>query len=562
MKSALAVLLLCTFIAYSASAQYLNRKVSLSQHHQPLVKVLDELSRQGGFIFSYNSDLIAKDSIVSMQVSNKTVKQVLNQLFGSAFEYRQKKNYVIIQPVSEWEVAGYVLDRNTGKRLSDVSVYEPRRLVASLTNDDGYFRLKLHNTDAPQYITVRKMSYGDTSVVVHPGEGRELLIPISTVDYSLDSITVTNHKRMEDTWFGKAFLSSKEKIQSVNLAGFFVDKPYQVSVVPGIGTHGRMSSQVENRVSFNILGGYTAGVSGVELGGMFNLVKNNVEGVQVAGLFNVAGGKVTGLQASGLYNQCLDSLKGVQLAGLANLSGGSVEGVQAAGLYNHAAGDVASGQIGGVLNVAGGAVEGFQIGGVANITSKDIEGIQIAGVFNYARRLKGMQIGLINYADSSSGVSLGLINIVPHGYHKLSLYTNELIQVNAAFKSGTKQLYTIWMGGFNPGDDKKVASFGYGLGMELSLGKWVSVNPELSAQHLYLGDWDHANILSKAALQLCFKPAKYLQLFAGPAYSVYYTEQKTQHEGFMHVNPHDFNATDFGGDTWGWLGWTAGISIF
>jgi len=562
MKKVVAVLLLCICIAYSASAQYLNKTVSLDLHRQPLAVALDQLSRQAGFVFSYNSDLIKKDSIVSIKAKGKAVKQVLDELLGNAFEYRQKKNYVIIQPLSEWEITGYVLDRTTGEKLPDVSVYEPGRLVASLTNDDGYFRLRLHRAEAPQYITVRKMSYGDTSVRIYPGDNRELFIPISAVGYALDSITITNHKRMEDTWFGKVLLSSKAKIQSVNLAGFFVDKPYQVSVVPGVGTHGSMSSQVENKVSFNILGGYTAGVKGVELGGLFNLVKNNVEGVQIGGLFNVAGGKVAGLQASGLYNQALDSLKGVQLAGLANLTDGSVQGIQAAGLYNHASGNVASGQVGGLLNVAGGNTKGLQVGGIANITRGSIDGIQIAGVLNYTQRLRGVQIGLINYADSSSGVSLGLINIVRHGYHKVSIYTSDLIMLNAAVKLGTRQLYTIWIGGFNPGDDKKVASFGYGLGTELSMTKWFSINPELSAQHLYLGDWDHANILCRASLQLCFKPVKYLQFFGGPACNVYYSGQKTLHEGFLKVSPQDRNAADWGNDTWSWLGWTAGLSIF
>lgn len=571
-------LLLFLVISFSAYAQLLNKAISINIDRQKLSVVLDKLSKEGGFIFSYNSDLIAKDSIVSVHASNKTIKQVLGMLLGNTFEYHQKKNYIIIQPLSQWEVTGYVMDNTTGEKLSDVSVYAPSRLVASLTNNEGYFKLKLTNSEDVQYITVRKMSYRDTSIRIKIGDPNELLIPISAREYVLDSVTVSNHKKVGDTWLGKMFLSSKEKIQSMNLAGYFVDKPYQVSVVPGIGTHGKMSSQVENKFSFNLLGGYSAGIDGVEIGSMFNLVKNNVDGVQVGGLFNVVGGKVNGIQISGLYNQSLDTVHAIQVAGLFNQTVGRVDGIQVAGVFNHSCNsahgvqiagvynhtnrDLDFAQLAGVVNFSGGNTKGIQIAGVANITSKSIEGVQVSGVFNYAKHLKGVQIGLINYADSSSGLSIGLINIVPNGYHKLSVYTSELLQLNASFKSGTKDFYSILLGGFNPGDDKKVASFGYGLGSELSIAKWFSINPELSAQHLYLGDWNHANILSKASLLLSFKPIKHVQLFGGPTYNVYNSKQTYQNVGFLKVEPNDFNAHKIDDNTWGWIGWTAGISVF
>jgi len=579
MKKSLAFILLFVSFAISVAAQHLEKKISINVTSKPLTETLNEISKQGGFVFSYNSDLIAPNKLVTIRANNKTVQQVLEQLLGNAFEYREKKNHVIIQLASEWEVTGYVMDKKTGEKLSNVSVYEPQRLTASLTDDEGYFSLKLHQRNTPQFINVRKMSYMDTSFVVRPGEDNELVIPIYSKDYTLDTFVVRKGKHMQDTWLGRMFFSSKEKIQSINLAGYFVDKPYQVSLLPGIGTHGKMSSQVENNVSFNIFGGYTAGVHGVELGGLFNLVKNNVEGVQIGGLFNIAAGKIDGVQIAGLFNQTLDSLNGAQVAGLANFTGGSVTGAQIAGIYNHSKEDVASSQIAGVGNVSGGRIEGVQVGGVANIANAAVEGSQIAGVvnyakgnvngpqiagvFNYAKTLRGLQVGLINYADSSSGVSIGLINFVRHGYHKMSVYTNEVVQLNAAFKSGNKKFYTIWLGGFNPGDDQQVASFGYGLGTEISVVKWFSVNPEITAQHLYLGDWNHTNILSRASVLLHFKPSKYLEIFAGPAYNIYYTEQTILHDGFMHIDPEkNYHATDFKGNTWGWIGWTAGVSIF
>src|SRR4029077_11946146 len=102
--------------------------------------------------------------------------------------------------------------------------------------------------------------------------------------------------RVEKTGMGKFLLSTKQKVQSVNLKYFFTTRPVQVSLVPGVGTHGRLGAQVVNNFSLNVIGGYTAGTKGVELGGIFNIDKKDVSFFQAAGIFNVDGGKMTGVQ--------------------------------------------------------------------------------------------------------------------------------------------------------------------------------------------------------------------------------------------------------------------------
>src|SRR5690606_2062206 len=103
------------------------------------------------------------------------------------------------------------------------------------------------------------------SFYIKPGQDQELTIQILPTDYTLDTVVVKHRTRIEDTRFGKMFLSSKQKLQSLNVGRFFVEKPFQVSLVPGLGTHGVMSSQVVNKTSLNIFGGYNAGTRGAEV---------------------------------------------------------------------------------------------------------------------------------------------------------------------------------------------------------------------------------------------------------------------------------------------------------
>ena len=194
-----------------------------------------------------------------------------------------------------------------------------------------------------------------------------------------------------------------------------------------------------------------------------------------------------------------------------------------------------------------------------------MKGLQIAGVFNYAKKLKGTQIGLINISDTSDGYSIGLINIVLKGYHKLSISTNEVVYANIAFKTGSRRLYSILLAGMNAGKQKeKLYTFGYGLGTEMRLAKWLSVNPELSSQYLYLGVWDHLNLLNKLHLQLNLKFGKRFSIFGGPSFAVYYSDQPAAISGYKYtILPSSYHNFRLGDEkVLGWFGWNAGINIF
>ncbi|MEO5563655.1 MAG: hypothetical protein ABIR18_09480, partial [Chitinophagaceae bacterium] len=310
---------------------------------------------------------------------------------------------------------------------------------------------------------------------------------------------------------------------------------------------------------------YTAGTNGVEIGGLFNIDKKNVSFFQTAGLFNVVGGQVKGMQVAGINNTVLDSVKGIQVGGISNVVKGRLTGFQTAGIYNHVTDSVKGLQVAGIGNFARKKVSGAQIAGVANFSNKETDGVQIAGVINYSKKLRGVQIGLINISDTSEGYSIGLINIVLKGYHKLSFSTNELLEVNAAFKTGNSKLYSILQAGLNTGDNSKIYSFGYGLGSELNLNKRknLSINPELTSQYLYMGSWDYTNILNKFHLNLNYKLNKYISVFAGPSYAIFISDQKTGFLGFRSpIELPNIGTNNIGENVSGWFGWNAGISFF
>lgn len=491
-----------------------------------------------------------------------------------------------------YSVSGYVYDEESGAGIREASVYEKTILASALTNTEGYFKIKLKSSKTSfAELTVSKEFYEDTTVRIQPHFNQQLSITMMPVlaggenvvikpeDY-LTPDSVQHHTdstvkaalplsadsiKVQKRGIGKVLLSAKMKIQSINLGKFFTTRPFQFSLVPGVGSHGPLSAQVVNNFSFNLLGGYTAGTNGVEIGGLFNIDKKEVKYVQVAGLFNAVGGQVKGVQIAGVNNLVLDSVKAFQVGGVNNLVKGKMTGVQVAGVYNHVTDSVRGIQVGGVANFANKKVNGVQLGGVANVARKQMNGVQIAGIINYAKKLRGLQIGLINIADTSEGYSIGLINVVLKGYHKLSISADEVQNLNLAFKTGNAKLYSILQAGLNASDSNKIYSFGYGLGAELPLNKkktW-SLNPELSCRYFYLGSWDYTNLLNRVNLNLNVKAGKFISFFAGPSFSVYVSDQLAGIKGYRFpVSTSGFGNVSFSNKVKGWLGWNAGISFF
>ncbi|HEX2533951.1 MAG TPA: hypothetical protein VHK69_09465 [Chitinophagaceae bacterium] len=596
-------LFLVLFFPAAAKAQgHLSKVVPVDVRNQPLDQVLEILSNRGNFYFSYNSNIIRRDSLVTLQSGGRTVRQVLDILFPDHYEFRETGNYIIIRrlPVQLtlvtkkaetnnriYTVSGYVLDDATGERIYNASIYEKRLLLSAMTDTAGFFRLRMKSKVTTAALTVSKEFYQDTTVVIEPRYDQQLTITIMPVmdewvtvspdDYFVpDSLRNTGRNtavsrtaasdtdNVEAIGLARFLLSSRQMVRSLNMNKFFTERPFQVSITPGLSTHGKMSGQVINTVSLNLLGGYSGGLNGGEVGGLFNIIKKDARWFQAAGLFNLVGGRMQGLQVGGLTNTVLGSASGLQVGGIYNMVGKPYRGWQIGGVYNHVGDSVWGLQLAGVANYARRSVTGNQWAGVANISSGTVQGMQVSGVFNYARRLRGMQIGLINISDSSDGYSIGLVNIVFKGYHKLAFYSNELMNVNGAFKTGNSKLYSILLGGYHTSDTARLVSFGYGLGKEVRLARWLSINPELSTQYLYFGEWNQFNLLNRGQLHLNLKLGKWVTLFGGPAISAFYTEGPiVAGRGFRSSVPnegrHRFSITK---QVTGWYGWNAGIAFF
>ena len=572
------IILFCLSLAGPAAGQsvirltrYLYKPLDIDVKNAPLGRVLEGIAQKGGFTFSYSSTLIPADSLVSVSLKNTPVADILDRLLSKRFEYRESAGYVILRPAfSRFEiipetmrterrmslVSGYIRDERTGAPVKDVSVYERRLLRSTLTDEDGFFTLKIRGTHPMIMVSASRENYRDTTVVFLPGirVGREV-----AADQDVYRSGDSGSGELENSRFGRFLVSGRQRIQSLNLPDLLANTPYQASLLPGISSQGLFSSQVVNKVSLNILGGYTAGVQGAEVAGLFNINKGDVGFLQVGGLTNVVGGSVRGIQVGGLINTVLHDAEGVQIAGIGNTVRDTMSGSQVGGILS-SAGTIRGIQIGGISTFAGKELAGVQVAGISNFARK-VRGAQV-GLVNSAREMNGLQLGLINVAHSSTGYSLGLINWVTKGYHKLVISANETLTRNVSIKTGNSNLYTSIIGGMNSAatDSLKVYAAGLGLGHDLIITKRISLSAEGSARFLYARGWEEISLLNRAESNLQVRIFGPVALFAGPSYSWMSAGSGIRLSGTGWKRLVTPGRTGSPGRSW-W-GWNVGIMLF
>nr|WP_121273082.1 STN and carboxypeptidase regulatory-like domain-containing protein [Pedobacter schmidteae] len=577
LKIALSLLLLIGYakaqMPLLPSKHNLEKRVSLDIKEQQISEVLHKISKAGDFYFSYSGTLFKQDSVVNMSIRNMPVREILDRLFNHKVDYRENGDYVILRYAANhltiepenitsaeklYLISGYVTDTETGLKVKQASVYEKRLLQSTLTDNKGYFKLKFKGDHNEVILTASKETYRDTTLIFLSD------IKVKPEGYTDPDGNQSNSTSgdIENSRVGRFFISSKQRIQSLNIPDFFANTPFQASLTPGLSSHGIMSSQVINKFSLNILGGYTAGSDGVEIGGIFNINKGNMKKLQFAGVFNAIGGSVDGLQFAGLVNEVQGENKGMQAAGLINHVRKDVNGVQLAGLANLVGANMSGVQAAGLINVVAKQTNGIQLAGLGNVACKNFKGVQVAGLFNYAKKMEGFQIGIINVADTSTGYSLGLLNIVKNGYHKISIYATETVNTNVSIKTGNAKLYTILFVGANFSSNEKIKTYGLGIGHDFILNNRMTIGLELTGQSLYLGSWDQSNLLNRINSNFQFQLFKGLTLFGGPSYAIYSGDAPagSSAPGYKQ-NVVPSHHTSFGKGTKGWIGFNAGITI-
>jgi hypothetical protein len=580
---------------YSTIVPALEREVNLLINNDSFSTVITKIQEQTGIIFSYKPSVVQNIGPISIELKNKTVREALALILPKSVIFKAKNNYIILKekPVElhtkKTEISGYVIDKETEKKVANVTIYDKESLQSATTDEFGYYSISVPSTN--EKISINKENYQDTSLVLSKSNESTLnnivMTPVTDSVRRRDSLVWKDKLHDIGLYTNEMYKKIKGFVNTINVRDT-IRRNLQVSIIPFVGTNRKLSANVENRLSFNVLGGVSKGTHGFEAGTIFNIDRENVKGAQLAGLFNIVGDSVKGTQLAGLFNITGSSVSGFQGAALMNVNIGSQSGFQVAGMMNLNSKRSSGINLAGLMNI-GGVCNGVQIAGMGNI-SDTLKGLAIAGVFNVAdygkgsaqisygfnkqnhgttwlqlaalfnsaNYLRGIQIAPFNYADSATGVPFGFFSFVKKGVHQIELNGDELFPLNISFRSGVNAFYNILSIGFNPGLEKKLWQLGYGAGTSFKLKNKLRSDITFSMHHVSAGEFYFAtNELYKVYWGLEYKFGKKFSIAAGPTFNLFVTDKLLpDYSVYQNIAPNPiFDATttdDFNAK--GWIG--------
>ena len=99
-QAILMVLLLFSLGFVQAQDVLLDKQIKLTEFQGTIKEALDEISKSGGFYFSYSSD-INTDKWIEIKSKQQSVREYLDELFDeNKVKYVEKRNKIFILPIN------------------------------------------------------------------------------------------------------------------------------------------------------------------------------------------------------------------------------------------------------------------------------------------------------------------------------------------------------------------------------------------------------------------------------------------------------------------------------
>lgn len=132
-----------------AQQEVLEKTLSVSFLEEPISNVLDQISEETGFFFSYNSNLFQDNQRFTLTLQDRTLNEVLMQLLkGTGLTFKVYNDQIILYrsneaiPVPSYTITGIVRDKFTSEPVTGVNVFIAGTLKGSSTNFDGVYKIK------------------------------------------------------------------------------------------------------------------------------------------------------------------------------------------------------------------------------------------------------------------------------------------------------------------------------------------------------------------------------------------------------------------------------------
>lgn len=155
-------------------------RITLVPKSRTVNQVLDEITLQTGYYFTYNTALVAGKERIRLGFTDLSLEEALDSLLRDpALDYRLidrnivifRKNIQAAQPVipdiDRAIIRGRVVDRRSGKALAYATIALHGTSLGSISNENGIFSFKIPVEVADPILMVSYMGYKNLLLPVH-----------------------------------------------------------------------------------------------------------------------------------------------------------------------------------------------------------------------------------------------------------------------------------------------------------------------------------------------------------------------------------------------------------
>lgn len=288
------------------------QKVSLNFKKASLTEVLDEIQKQTGYDFLYNSSLIDDKKVITIKTKDKNLQQVLKHILSShnlSFDI-DKKSVLIKQGKSaprlisvkeitntQKRIVSGIIRNNSGEPIAGATIAIKGTNIGTSTDEKGQYSITIEN----EHKTLIFSSVGYTSQEIEIGNGNIINISLNEQVDDLDEVVVVGYgtQRRADLTGAIGTVDVSKSLKSRPVTNV---QELLAGTVPGLNVS-KASGAVGSGATLNIRGTSTiGGSSGVLVlidgvpGNINTLNPNDIESVST--LKDAASASIYGSRAA------------------------------------------------------------------------------------------------------------------------------------------------------------------------------------------------------------------------------------------------------------------------
>lgn len=240
----------------TASAQNLDRRISLNLEDKTIKKAIQKISREPEIRFSYSPDALRIDRRITCRFENETLRVVLDEVFyKNGIQWMAVGGNIVLKPIPKapaeptaaadrpnYTISGYVMDKTTGDALIGANVYLAGSNQGVATNSFGFYSLSLPG--GKRDVCFSFLGYATDTVLVNLTQDVELNRNLQEASLGIREVIITASRK--DNVSGLEMLSDfnfsgRELTRMPGFAGE-MDVLKALQTLPGVRSFGDGSS--------------------------------------------------------------------------------------------------------------------------------------------------------------------------------------------------------------------------------------------------------------------------------------------------------------------------------